>query len=157
MRIWRALAGVAARGGTLTRYALADRDAQEPAGPEGRGHDFHRGSHPPLHLIRERTIPEHREDKNDRDKSDDHDEATRLRLLASPPISVSTPPCESKRAGHAKGARLAVLCVLAVFVILFGAGWAAISLDIIRVELLPAGAELLKQVEVLLAGTLTER
>jgi hypothetical protein len=60
VRIWRALAGVAARGGTLTRYALADRDAQEPAGPEGRGHDFHRGSHPPLHLIRERTIPEHR-------------------------------------------------------------------------------------------------
>jgi len=100
---------------------------------------------------------EHREDKNDRDKSDDHDEATPLRLLASPPISVSVPLREPKRAGHTNGARLAVLCVLAVFVILFGAGWAAISLDIIRVELLPAGAELLKQVEVLLAGTLTER
>jgi GYF domain 2 len=100
---------------------------------------------------------EHREDKNDRDKSDDRDEATPLRLLASPPISVSMPPREPKRAGHAKGARLAVLCVLAVFVILFGAGWAAISLDIIRVELLPAGAELLKRVEVLLAGTVTER
>jgi hypothetical protein len=97
---------------------------------------------------------EHREDKNE---SDDHDEATPLRLLAGPPISVSIPPREPKRAGRAKGVRLAVLCVLAVFVILFGAGWAAISLDIIRVELLPAGAELLKQVEVLLAGTLTER
>jgi hypothetical protein len=42
-------------------------------------------------------------------------------------------------------------------VILFGAGWAVISLDIIRVELLPAGAELLKQVEGSLAGTLTAR
>jgi hypothetical protein len=98
---------------------------------------------------------EHRED--DGDKSDDRNEATPLRLLASPPITVSTSPREPKRAGHAKGARLAVLCVFAVFVILFGAGWAAISLDIIRLELLPAGAELLKRVGGSLAGTLTAR
>jgi hypothetical protein len=38
--------------------------------------------------------------------------------------------------------RLAILCVLAVIMITFGAGWAAISLDIIRVELMPPGAEL---------------
>jgi hypothetical protein len=37
--------------------------------------------------------------------------------------------------------------------IVFGAGWAAISLDIIRVELMPPGAELLKQVEGMLART----
>jgi hypothetical protein len=37
--------------------------------------------------------------------------------------------------GHRGGVRLAVYSVLALLVILFGAGWAAISLGIIRVTL----------------------
>jgi hypothetical protein len=69
----------------------------------------------------------------------------------------SSPLHKSKRGGHGGRVRLAILCVLAVVMITFGAGWAAISLDIIRVELMPPGEELLKQVEGMLAGTWAAR
>jgi hypothetical protein len=48
---------------------------------------------------------------------------------AGPPMSVSEP----EPTGHDGGVRLAIVCVLAVLLILLGAGWVAISLDIIRV------------------------
>ena len=78
--------------------------------------------------------------------------------IAALPLDYSAgpraaPPDQSNRAGHGGRARLAIFCVLAVVMIVFGAGWAAISLDIIRVELMPPGAELLKQVEGMLART----
>jgi hypothetical protein len=67
-----------------------------------------------------------------------------VKLDAVPSIDVSAPPAApavpqrkspGHRGGHRGGARLAVYSVLALLVILFGAGWAAISLGIIRVTL----------------------
>jgi hypothetical protein len=81
----------------------------------------------------------------------------RARSTAQPlgqAVNQTPPPAhESKRVRHGGRARLAVLCVLVVIIITLGVGWAAISLDIIRIELMPPGAELLKQVEATLAGT----
>jgi hypothetical protein len=87
-------------------------------------------------------------------------EATEKAETAARPLGHSAgpkpaPPHQSKRAGRGGRVRLAILCVLAVIMITFGAGWAAISLDIIRVELMPPGAELLKQVEGMLARCTT--
>jgi hypothetical protein len=48
---------------------------------------------------------------------------------AGPPMSVSEP----EPTGHGGGVRLVIVSVLAVLLILLGAGWAAISLCIIRV------------------------
>jgi GYF domain 2 len=75
-------------------------------------------------------------------------------LSAAP---LPAPARESRRTGRGGGARLAVVCVLAVIMIVFGAGWAAISLDIIRVEFMPTGVAFLKQVEAMLAGTCAVR
>jgi hypothetical protein len=63
-----------------------------------------------------------------------------VKLDAAPSIDVSAPPPapalpQRKSPGHRGGVRLAVYSVLALLVILFGAGWAAISLGIIRVTL----------------------
>ena len=61
------------------------------------------------------------------------DEAPSIDVSAGPP-SVPAPP-QRKPPGHREGVRLAVYSVLAVFLILFGAGWAAISLGIIRITI----------------------
>jgi GYF domain 2 len=62
-----------------------------------------------------------------------------VKLDAVPSIDVLAPPApalpQRKSPGHRGGVRLAVYSVLALLVILFGAGWAAISLGIIRVTL----------------------
>jgi hypothetical protein len=63
-----------------------------------------------------------------------------VKFDAVPSIDVSAPPPapplrQRKSPGHLGGVRLAVYSVLALLVILFGAGWAAISLGIIRVTL----------------------
>jgi GYF domain 2 len=85
-------------------------------------------------------------------------EAAKKAGTAAPPLvhragPKPAPPHQSKRVSHGGRVRLVILCILAVIVIVFGAGWAAISLDIIRVELMPPGADLLKQVEGMLART----
>jgi hypothetical protein len=61
------------------------------------------------------------------------DEAPSIDVSAGPP-SVPAPP-QRKPPGHRGGVRLAVYSVLAVLLILFGAGWAAILLGIIRVTI----------------------
>jgi hypothetical protein len=66
------------------------------------------------------------------------DEAPGFDLSAGPPISASAPSPEHKPTSRGGGVRLAVISVLAVLAILFGAVWAAISLGIIRVEFMPA-------------------
>jgi GYF domain 2 len=66
------------------------------------------------------------------------DEAPGFDLSAGPPISASAPPPEHEPTSRGGGVRLAVISVLAVLAILFGAVWAAISLGIIRVEFMPA-------------------
>jgi len=98
------------------------------------------------------------EDAERREDPNPGNEAAEKAGTAAPPLGHSAgpepaPPHQSKRVGHGGRVRLVILCVLAVIVIVFGAGWAAISLDIIRVELMPPGAELLKQVEGMLART----
>ncbi len=65
------------------------------------------------------------------------DEAPSLGLSAGPRMSVSTLAPEPEAGGRGGGVRLAVLSVLAVLVILSGAGWAAITLGIMRVEFMP--------------------
>jgi hypothetical protein len=65
------------------------------------------------------------------------DEAPSLGLSAGPRMSVSTLAPEPEAGRHGGGVRLAILSVLAVLVILSGAGWAAISLGIMRVEFMP--------------------
>jgi GYF domain 2 len=59
------------------------------------------------------------------------DEVPPIDVLARPRSALALP--RRKSPGHPGGVRLAVYSVLAVLVILFGAGWAAISLGIIRV------------------------
>jgi hypothetical protein len=100
---------------------------------------------------------------------DDADDRERPGREASEKVATAPPPPghpasplpaparKSERAGRRGGARLAVLCVLSVIMIVFGAGWAAISLDIIRVEFMPTGSALLKQVEAMLTGTCAVR
>jgi hypothetical protein len=61
------------------------------------------------------------------------DEVPSIDVLARPPSALALP--QGKSPGHRGGVRLAVYSVLAVLVILFGAGWAAISLGIIRVTI----------------------
>jgi GYF domain 2 len=65
------------------------------------------------------------------------DEAPSLGLSAGQRMSVSTLAPEPEVGGRGGGVRLAILSVLAVLVILSGAGWAAISLGFMRVEFLP--------------------
>jgi GYF domain 2 len=75
-------------------------------------------------------------EESERDEGDaaiKPDEAPSIGLSAGPPMSVSAPPLEPEPTGHGGGVRLAIVSVLAVLLILLGAGWAAISLGIIRV------------------------
>ncbi len=67
------------------------------------------------------------------------DEAPSLGLTAGPRMSL--PEATPTPALNGGGVRLAILSVLACLVILFGTGWAAISLGIIRVEFMPARSE----------------
>jgi len=60
-------------------------------------------------------------------------EAPSIDVSAGPPSALAPP--QRKPPGHRGGARLAVYSVLAVLLILFGGGWAAISLGIIRVTI----------------------
>jgi hypothetical protein len=69
------------------------------------------------------------------------DEASSLGLTAGQRMSMSEAPSEPAPARTGGGVRLAVLSVLACLVILFGMGWAAIALGIIRVEFMPARTE----------------
>ncbi len=66
------------------------------------------------------------------------DEAPSVDLSAGPRLTESAPTVEPEPAGKGGGVRLAVLSVLSVLVILFGAAWAAISLGLMRVEFMPA-------------------
>jgi len=106
----------------------------------------------------EEKIDAHLDGADDREAPDREGAAAEKAATAPPPPGLSgapkpAPPRESKRAGRGGGARLAVLSVLSVLMIVVGAGWAAISFDIIRVEFMPTGAALLKQVQGMLAGT----
>jgi hypothetical protein len=98
------------------------------------------------------------DDVDDREARD-RDRAAAEKTATAPPPSrpsagpIPTPSRESQRARRGGGARLAVLSVLIVLMIVAGAGWAAIAFDIIRVEFMPTGAALLKQVQGMLAGT----
>jgi hypothetical protein len=65
------------------------------------------------------------------------DEAPSFGLSAGPRMSVSTLAPEPEAGRRGGGVRLAILSVLAVLVILSGAGWAAIKLGIMRVEFMP--------------------
>jgi GYF domain 2 len=66
-------------------------------------------------------------------------EGASLGLTAGPRMSMAeATPAPARNGG---GVRLAILSVLACLVILFGTGWAAISLGIIRVEFMPAQSE----------------
>jgi hypothetical protein len=65
------------------------------------------------------------------------DEAPSVGLSAGPRMSISTLAPDPETGRHGGGVRLAILSVLAVLVILSGAGWAAISLGIMRVEFMP--------------------
>jgi GYF domain 2 len=69
------------------------------------------------------------------------DEASSFSLSAGPRMSMSEAAPEPEPARNGGGVRLAVISVLACLVILFGTGWAAISLGIIRVEFMPAQSE----------------
>jgi GYF domain 2 len=69
------------------------------------------------------------------------DEASSFGLSAGPRMSMSEAPPEPEPARNGGGVRLAVISVLACLVILFGTGWAAISLGIIRVEFMPGQSE----------------
>ena len=67
------------------------------------------------------------------------DEGASLGLTAGPRMSMAeAAPAPARNGG---GVRLAILSVLACLVILFGTGWAAILLGIIRVEFMPAQSE----------------
>jgi hypothetical protein len=66
------------------------------------------------------------------------DEAPSVDLSAGPRLTESAPTVEPEPAGRTGSMRLAVISVLSVLVILFGAAWAAISLGLMRVEFLPA-------------------
>jgi hypothetical protein len=69
------------------------------------------------------------------------DEAPSLGLSAGARMSMSEASSAADPARDGSGVRLAVLSVLACLVILFGTGWAAISLGLIRVEFMPAQRE----------------
>jgi uncharacterized protein DUF4339 len=66
------------------------------------------------------------------------DEAASADLSAGPRLTESAPPVEPEPARRGGGVRLAIVSVLSVLVILFGAAWAAISLGLMRVEFMPA-------------------
>jgi hypothetical protein len=69
------------------------------------------------------------------------DEAPTFGLSAGPRMSVSEAPSEVEPARNRGAVRVAVLSVLACLAIVFGTGWAAISLGIIRVEFMPVQRE----------------
>jgi hypothetical protein len=68
---------------------------------------------------------------------DKKEPAVKLDAVSSIDVLAPSAPAlpQRKSPGHRGGVRLAVYSVLALLVILFGAGWAAISLGIIRVTL----------------------
>jgi GYF domain 2 len=68
-------------------------------------------------------------------------EAPSLGLSAGARMSMSEASSEPDPVRKGGGVRLAVLSVLACLAILFGTGWAAISLGIMRVEFMPAQRE----------------
>src|SRR3984893_17769597 len=69
------------------------------------------------------------------------DEAPSFGLSAGPRMSLSEAPSEVEPARNGGAVRVAVLSVLACLAIVFGTGWAAILLGIIRVEFMPAQRE----------------
>jgi hypothetical protein len=83
------------------------------------------------------------------------DEAPSFGLSAGPRMSLPETPSEVEPARNRGVVRIAVLSVLACLAIVFGTGWAAISLGIIRVEFMPTQREAKRPVEAPATATAT--